>query len=179
MSRTLLYAAGPSGDMVEVAEFANAFRGAMFVWLDFARRRLGVADDAGIGSLLCNMAAMQEVWDLGKAPSVPRHERIVMCSTFDNVACRAEDFPELIAAFRRYTREFGGPFSAHCSLGEQADAIERLPAGTRAIGWQQTSVTSNPWAVPDGDESRPFNIDRDPAPSWLFDLVAQGGPPSC
>lgn len=167
MSCSTLYDVLPSGDVVPVEDFPNAWLGAMAIWRDIPPR-YGLADTTIFGD-------SARVWDLARDPAVCRHHRIVLMATFDNYLCRSADFPELAAAFRAYAREV----SRECHCGAWADAIGRLPADSLGCGWRQTSVIADPWAIwfeEDEDTSRRYNVFRDSGHSWLFDKLREAVP---
>jgi hypothetical protein len=177
MSCTTLYQINPDGDVVAAVDFPNAFRSAIAVWIDLAKRYEVVPPGPeGLGMLLLDDKTIKRLWDLWKDPRLTEDERVVHLSTFDEALCRAEDFPKLIGAFRRY-----GATLPNSSLAEQADAIEKLPPDARGCGWRQTSVAAGNWTVHDDreedDPGRPYNIDRDDDHFWIFESLAEKPPP--
>ena len=99
---------------------------------------------------------MEAIWALADNPEIPRHERIVLFTTFDNALVKREHFREVIDAFRA----FGGV----TSLPEQAEIIEKmlLQDDIIAAGWNQTSVNVDTWDTAGGyneetEEAVPYN----------------------
>ena len=77
MSYTTLYKVTAEGDVEEVEDFRNAFRGAWMVWEQMCKRYL--KQDAIF--LMGSPDKMQAVWDLWKDTDVPLDHRIVLMST--------------------------------------------------------------------------------------------------
>ncbi len=112
----------------------------------------------------------KEIWELADNPKIPRHERIVLFTTFDNALVRREHFQEVIDAFRA----FGGT----TSLPEQAEILEKmlLQESIIAAGWNQTSVNADTWANAGGyneetEEEIPYNCLTGTRHYWIFDEI--------
>ncbi len=162
MSYTELYKVPAKGEIEFCAEFHNASRGAMLVWMN-----LGKAYGTW-GSILM----MRPTWDLHKDSRLPVEYRIVMKVTFDNGMVRRENLPRLIMAIRKYAERFDPG-----TLLEQAEKLEELAQDEScfAVCWNQTSVNADAWWIPDdhpekGDDNwRRYDISRDTGHWFLFD----------
>ena len=172
MSSTIIYTFDKNGTAYLYAIVKNAWRGAMAVWRELEKRHLkpfrtGYSRMAAFW----DENAAKEIWNLASREDIPLHERIVLHTTFDKCLVKAEDIPKVIDAFRK----FGGD----TSLPEQAYILEKLPQGTIAVGWNQTSVTCEDWSNFGGydeenDASIPYNCLTMDKHYWLFDeLEAQ------
>lgn len=166
MSETIIYRFDETGTAHYFASVKNAWRGAMAVWMELEKRHLPPfrTGYSRIAAYYDENAA-KEIWNLANREDIPIHERIVLHTTFDKCLVKAEDIPKVIAAFR----EFGGT----TSLPEQADLLEKLPAGTIAVGWNQTSVTGEDWSNFGGydeenDAGIPYNCLTMDGHYWLF-----------
>lgn len=161
MSRTTLKAAFADGDMINVKEYRNSWRGAVMIWSYLAERYLGEKWYPGSDGL------NRRLWDLAEAERVPFIERVALATTFDRVLVQGAD-RELL---HHCLMAMATLLPAENSLAEQAKDILALAASVRAIGWQQTSVAADFWWV-EGDEEafdgRPYNIDKDSVHWWLF-----------
>lgn len=153
MSYTTLYVVREDGKLEENAAFRNAHRGALLVWIELARKY-------GIDSpemVLLNEAKAREVWGLAKDPRVSEADQIAMKTTFDRVLVVPADFEKVVSALRESAKSLPD----HCSIKDQADAIELLIGDTTvvAVGWNQTSVTQA-WEDYYSDESEDYNLTR-------------------
>lgn len=167
MSYTEMFKVPESGPVQSVAEFKNAFLGAMHVWAEMAETYL--QQDAGHLMFHKNM---QPVWDLWKDKKVPLDFRITMLMTFDNVMARKQIFIRLAEAMVSFANEFGPG-----SLREQADMLRTLVNDDEAyaVCWNQTSVNASPWWVyGDGDEEgRAYDISKDEKHWFLSDALEE------
>lgn len=173
MSSTIIYGFNKKGNAFLLGETRNAWRGGVAIWCELEKRHLppyyGRYDK--IRPISRAMAfsdenAAKEIWNLADRKDIPLHERIVLHTTFDHCLVKAEDVPKVIDAFRK----FGGT----TSLPEQADTLEKLPEGTIAVGWNQTSVVADDWSNKGGydeenDEAIPYNCLTMNEHYWLFD----------
>ena len=153
MSYTTVYAAFSDGDMVELGECHNAWRGAMWIWTELAKRYVPGSGDGG-HLLFGNGYA--DVWKLADGAAITDGEWYALVSTFDGVLVPSELMLRVADALDAF--EPGTD-----NLKSQAEYIRDAHSkGARAIGWLQTSVCCSPWWMPDGDDNdRPYNIDTD------------------
>lgn len=196
MSCTEIYAFDKAGNAGLFGETGNSWRGAMAVWRimearhlpqyipehvkHMSRYRPGMTSaelEGMIGYRPSRISAppgpedpTKEIWELADNPKIPRHERIVLFTTFDNALVRREHFQEVIDAFRA----FGGI----TSLPEQAEILEKmlLQKSIIAAGWNQTSVNGDTWANAGGydeetEEEIPYNCLTGTRHYWIFDEI--------
>lgn len=195
MSCTELYSFDKTGNAHHFGDVRNAWRGAMEVWRIMEERHLpsfvpeyvkffywyhpGISQEEveahlGYKPTRCMPSfgdgenPMHEIWELANNEDVPEFERIVLCTTFDDILVRREQIPMVIDAFRR----FGG----ETSLPEQADVLEKMLADPDiiAVGWNQTSVNGDSWDVMGGydeekEEHIPYNCLSGDRHVWIFD----------
>jgi hypothetical protein len=167
MSYTELFLVPERGEVYCVAEFKNAFRGAMMVWGQMGSYYLA------LGSLeLMLQDNMQRVWNLWKNDCVPLSDRIVMGATFDRVMVRRENIPRLVNAIRDYATRF--------DPGHLLDQVEKLlelanDSECFAVCWNQTSVNADAWYVQtdeldkyDDHIYRMYDVSRDTGHWFLF-----------
>jgi hypothetical protein len=167
MSRTTLYVVRENGDIESHQDFSNAHRGAMLVWIKLGEK-YGIPDPM---MLLLNEEKSKQVWGLAKRSDVSEADQITMKTTFDRVLVASEDFPKLVSAMR----ESAKTLPDHCSISEQADAIEKLIGDTTvvAVGWNQTSVTQA-WEDYYDDAAENYNLTRANKHWYMFrDEVAR------
>lgn len=174
MSYTTIYKVPEKGEIENYAEFKNAWRGALNVWTEMAKRYLGMEMLP-----MFREGGMRPVWDLSEDPEIPENDRIVMASTFDNVMVEREDLPRLVEAYRDFATRFEPG-----SLLEQAEVLEKLAADPTcfAVCWNQTSVNSDTWMKPEGDPDieddyrlRMYDISKDNGHWFLFEDEAAEG----
>lgn len=177
MSSTLIYGFDKGGSAFFLDATQNSWRGGMAIWRELEERHLppyyGKYDKVcPISRMVAfyDESAAKEVWNLANRKDIPIHERIALHTTFDCCLVKAEDIPKVIDAFRK----FGGT----TSLPEQADILEKLPEGTIAVGWNQTSVNSDDWGNKGGydeenDEPIPYNCLTMNEHYWLFDELEE------
>ncbi|MDP0495704.1 MAG: hypothetical protein Q7Q73_05800 [Verrucomicrobiota bacterium JB024] len=147
MSHTTIYFL--SGENTVTEDFRNAFRGAMYVWNDVAKRYCGMERFP-----FFDEDEQMEVWNFNsRHPGrMSRHEEIVLLSTMDHVLAEPARWQEVADAFELYGKEH--PDS---SIAEQSAAIRRVMeseagAAVAGIGWLQTSVCGDtPWMPWDED----------------------------
>lgn len=129
MSTTSIYRLGrePSA----IGEVSNAWRGAMYVWNDIAKRYCGLERFPFFPG-----PDQERVWNAYKNTRMPRHEAIVLLSTMDGATVRGEDLAIVAEAFEKYGAEH-----PNSSLTEQAAVLRRADIRPGdLIAWQQTSV---------------------------------------
>jgi hypothetical protein len=163
MSTTNIYRLGR--DPGEIGETRNAWRGAMYVWTDVAKRYCGMDRFPMFGS---GDEASYRVWHSFKDPRMPQHEKIVLLSTLDNAAAYGRDAKVVAEAFDRYGREH-----PNSSLTEQAEILRTADLQpSDLVAWLQTSVSEfwgSTW-----NEEKEDNDWYDPATgSKHFDIVAE------
>lgn len=196
MSCTEIYAFDKAGNAGLFGETGNSWRGAMAVWRimearhlpqyipehvkHMSRYRPGMTPaelEGMLGYRPSRTSAppgpedpTKEIWELAGNPKIPRHERIVLFTTFDNALVKREHFQEVIDAFRA----FGGI----TSLPEQAEILEKmlLQESIIAAGWNQTSVNADTWANAGGyneeaEEEILYNCLTGTRHYWIFDEI--------
>jgi hypothetical protein len=130
MSTTVIYRLGR--DPGEIGEMRNAWRGAMYVWNDVAKRYCGLD-----GFPIFDDGKRGRVWNSHNNPRMPEHERIVLLSTMDNAGVYGRDAKAVADAFERYGREH-----PHSSLIEQAEILRTADLQPDdLVAWLQTSVS--------------------------------------
>jgi hypothetical protein len=168
MSRTEIYRLGT--DPGEIGSTRNAWRGAMYVWDDIARRYFGLD-----GFPFSDREMKAKIWNAHQHVDLAPHEAIVLLTTMDFATVRARDVWRVVDAFERYGSEH--PDS---SLAEQAQILRgaQFPSASDAVAWLQTSV-SEFWGVTWG-EGEDETIWYDPATGDkhfdVFDHVQEQSP---
>lgn len=128
MSTTSIYCLGRNE---EIGSVKNAWRGAMYVWDDVARRYFKMDSFP-----LMNKEEARKVWNAWKYHQLPRHEIVVLLSTMDQALVKGSGIEELITAFRQYSLEH-----PNSSFAKQAEILEKSNIKPEEfIAWQQTSV---------------------------------------
>lgn len=183
MSYTEIYMFDKMGDANLAGQIQNAWRSAMAIWRIMEERHLPpyvpnyvkrcnwykpnmtnqeIVEKIGYQPSRCaptlgkdGKNPIQEIWDLADSIDVPKHERIVLFTTFGCCLLKKDNIPAVIEAFH----QFGG----ETSLIEQADFLEQLlnDDDCIAVGWNQTSVNADTWGNKyydeDTEESIPYN----------------------
>lgn len=171
MSRTTMYAFPESGPGEKLAEFANAWGSAAYVWSSLSGSYLGG------GAVWMSEAGSRRLWDLAGDEKLQPCERLTLASTFDRWLCGRESFAALAAAYRELVR-LHPPGGAPCHLPAMASLLDDLAAGRkhgldfppRAVGWHQTSVAENLWWVREGEGGgRMYDLSRDSGHHWLHE----------
>lgn len=155
MSCMEVYAVDGDGDVVLLTEFRNAWRGAMLVWHEIAKK-YGVLNEWGYPDI-------EASWKLARTTQLTEPEWCTMVCTFDDVIIPREHFEYVARMFAAF------PFDGH--YRELAKLIPTLGPSIRGLCFNGTSVNENPWWVfgeNEDDEGRPYNIDRD-SKHWFFD----------
>lgn len=130
MSTTTIYRLGR--DPSEIGETRNAWRGAMYVWNDIARRYFGLESFP-----ISDQIAQRKVWNAYDHAELPSHETIVLLTTMDFAVVRGADIPAVTTAFEQYGMEH-----PNSSFREQADILRFADLQPEdLVGWQQTSVS--------------------------------------
>lgn len=165
---TIFFLAGENSLSID---FKNAFRGAMYVWGDIAKRYCGFDRFP-----MFSEEDQSKVWNFGNnnPEKMPRHESIVMASTMDGALLEPTKWKQLVEAFEKYAANH--PDS---SIGNQATAIRKVMESDKAtfvsgIGWRQTSVCGDcRWEPRDEDEEECGTYD--PASNsnhfWIMEQV--------
>lgn len=171
MSRTAIFLLEHGKN--RVLEFSNAWRGAMYVWSDVAKRYCGLKHFP-TGIFDDDEDRQMEVWnyDNRHPGEMAEHEAIVLLSTMDHALLEPDQWERLVEAFEKYGAEHPGS-----SYSEQAAALRDALEGPgedvemTGIGWLQTSVCDTEWLVfgDDEEERRPYNPAQDSGHFWLFE----------
>lgn len=129
MSTTNIFQLG--SEPGEIASIRNAWRGAMYVWTDMAKRYWKLEQFPLFGD-----GEQSKIWNTHKHHKIPEHERIVLLSTMDGAVVFGRDAKTVADAFARYAQEH-----PESSLAEQAEILRtsEVPPND-AFAWQQTSV---------------------------------------
>lgn len=128
MSTTSIFRLGANPE--EIGETRNAWRGAMYVWNDIAKRYFGLETFPMFGP------QQKQVWNAASTRRLPLHEAMVLLSTMDKATIRAEDINDVANLFEVYGREH-----PNSSLSEQASLLRKAQVSSGdLIAWQQTSV---------------------------------------
>lgn len=161
MSTTSIYAVKQDEEPIFIGECRNAFRSAMYVWHDIAKRYFGLDSFP-----MFDEEMQRRVWNAGNEKELTNAELIVLASTMDKATVTKEHISDLLQAFQEYGKEHGSS-----SISEQAELIannlEIIPDGY-SLAWIQTSVCTG-WF-------REFDEDRDEYvcdTSDSFDVIEQ------
>jgi hypothetical protein len=160
MSTTSIYVLGKEPG--EIGECRNAWRGAMYVWNDIAKRY------CDLPSFPFDAPSQNKVWNANQRYIMPEHEQIVLLSTMDNAIVWARDAKTVAEAFAKYGREH--PDS---SLAEQAEILRTAALKPEdALAWQQTSVGEF-WGQSWNDESEDYDYYDPHAGTKHFDVMSE------
>lgn len=194
MSYTTIYAFDAKGNSQSYATFRNSWRFCPVIWKYFedkylpplrpdyipkhiadsdVERFLGYKPSRTLslpkGPNFDDFSDQQEIWNLAGDINIPLNERIVLCSTFDNMIVRIDEVDRVIAAFRE--------FEGETSLGEQADILERIKNEEKyiAVAWHQTNLCESPWCVYDEakEDYNPYNLNSGSKHHFLFDELEE------
>jgi len=163
MSRTEIYVVG---DQVceQVGFTENAWRGAMYVWHDIAKRYFGLA---GFPSF--DESMMHRIWNAGNEKPITLVEKVVLASTMDRVTVKHSDLNRLADLFDEYAKSH-----PNSSIGQQSEIIKAVAASGKYDGlklaWCQTSVCEFHFKPDYDDDDNPsFNSLSD---AWdLFEQI--------
>lgn len=148
----------------KAGETRNAWRGAMYVWSDIAKRYFGLDSFP-----MFDESMMRRIWNAGNEKPLSDAEKIVLASTMDNVVVKVSDKQRLIDAFDEYAK-------AHpdSSIGEQSDLIKEHDVGDNEfIAWCQTTVSEFNFE-PECDEDGEIVSYNDLSNAWdLFEQFDQ------
>lgn len=138
MSTTSIFAVKQGEEPIFIGETRNAFRSAMYVWNDIAKRYFDLENFP-----LFDAEMQRRVWNAGNEKPLTEAELIVLASTMDKAVAAKPGVDKLLGAFKEYGTEH-----EHCSIGEQAELISgnfnKIPDGY-ALAWIQTSVCADGW----------------------------------
>lgn len=133
---------GQPPDVLEIAEFSNAWGSAMFIWDKMCMKLFGRPVS------LFNNSDLRKLWELtrNKSDQLTDFEQLTVLSTFDNGAVRRDQMGALANAFDAFV-QVHPPENQVCSLPAQAVTLRKWAEepGVEFACWQQTSVSDNPW----------------------------------
>ena len=154
MSHTTVCGFPREGEGFVIGEVHNAFRGAMAVWDIIAKEHFGL-ERFPMAPRSTKME--QRIWNTWQDRTLPLYQRVVLASTLDTTLVRYDHIPTLI----EHMFDFDANFSGQTNLAEQALLIEEsaLDENLFAVGWNQTSVCSNPWEIAGYDEDKYHMVD--------------------
>jgi hypothetical protein len=164
MSKTEIYAVKENEDLIFIGECRNAFRGAMYVWNDIAKRYFNLESFPHFDEDM-----QKRVWNAGNENQLTQSEEIVLASTMDRAIVKKENINLLLVALNEY-----GSKHENSSILEQANLIkERLsdiPDGY-SIAWIQTTVCDG-WFREYDEDSDEYVCNM----SGFFDVMDQQEP---
>lgn len=165
MSSTEIYAVTPNSCQ-DIANIRNAWRGAMYVWNDIAKRYFGLQSFPHFDEKMA-----KRIWNAGNEKPLILSERIVLASTMDRVTVKSSDAKRLCDAFDEYA-------AAHpnSSIGEQSEVIKNYQFGDgEKIAWCQTNVCEFQFSPEYDEEENPTYNDL--SSSWdLFEQIDETEP---
>lgn len=167
MSRATLHGFDREGQIYNIADYNNAWYGAIIVWMEMAKK-YGIPNGEEV---IFNNVVAEKVWGLSKDKNTTKADRITMMTTFDRFIVYKQDFPDLIAAMK----ESASWLPAHCHVIKEANDIEKLLSDENitAIAWTQTSV-SDCWGSGEYDENEdqiPYNLNEHNKHYNLFEVL--------
>ncbi len=158
MSYTILHAVPDKGPIQQFAVFQNSHIWARDYWEWLADKYLGMSPIEVMGQ------GAQKVWDLFGDTRVSEAERMCLGATFDWVMVKDSDVAKLIPSFTQI-----GNISQNSRWGEMAGALDRyLGSPYFGVCWTVTSIV-DAWHMPDGDDTRLYDVSRDAKHWFLFD----------
>lgn len=166
MSYTELYRL--SRDPGELAEFQNAWLGAMAIWGDLARRYCGLDMFPMYGP------GQKQVWGLTEDPRLSMAERVTLLSTMDNAAVRGVDALKLADAFEGYSSVASGDnhFGKQAAFIRKAVADGDIQPGDW-LAYNQTSVNCDRWFSAWNDEREDYDYYDPNTGDKHFDVFAE------
>jgi hypothetical protein len=183
MSYTEVYRFKKNGEAQLFDEHRNAHRWAMAIWIIMEELYLPVYIPEWAKGLPASMKkeaysrsggldgdAIKEIWNIYKDPNVPKRDKLVLGSTFDEVIILKENLAELIQAYRDFGKETNGlkikaydnnEWSSGCE--EIANILEEALKDEETIAVAfGISLSSNQWSDGSYDEETeeylPYNI---------------------
>ena len=162
MSSTLIYAVKQDEEPISIGQCRNAFRGAMYVWSDIAKRHFGLESFPHFDEDM-----QRRVWNAGNEKPLTTTEIIVLASTMDKAIVDKAGIDGLLTAFKEY-----GENNENSSISDQAELIEKnlgsIPDGY-SIAWIQTSVCGDRWFGEWDEEKEIYTCDL----SQSFEVMQQ------
>lgn len=147
MSCVEIYGFNKNGIIEEEREVRNAMRGSMLIWQHIEKKYLPSlkplygweSDNYRSRFFTFSSDKLDEFWNLITDKKVSEVDRIVLGSTYDNVLIKKDNIEKLLNAYEK--------FEGESNLKEQILAIKDLFKNRNiiALGYNQTSVNSNPW----------------------------------
>lgn len=169
MSSTELYVITNEKN-VNCTEFKNAFRGAMYVWNDIAKRYAGY--DYFPHS---NEDDQMEVWNYyARHPGIMKdHEIIVLASTMDGAVIESNRWKELVNAFEKYGEEH--PNSNYAEQAKDISGLVQLIGEDNIMyfAWNQTTVCDF-WGmeyIEETDEYEVYDPNEGSRHFWVFEHI--------
>lgn len=165
MSYVTIYGIDSEGDVERYGEAKNNHGYAPLVW-QYLTVQYGI-HPTGKPYDLTPMWNYQPLWDMEKAGKLERLDALLLGSTYDRVWVRRALVPELIEGMRAFHKRYVVPNNFVETISEAADRLTEWLAGNpddRGVAFNMCSADSSFWEVydPEAEESRPYNIDRDP-----------------
>lgn len=157
MSRAILHGFNREGEIYTIAEYNNAWHGAVLVWVNMATK-YGIPNGEAV---IYDENVSKQVWALPKnCKHMTEADRITMMTTFDRFIVYKQDFPALITAMR----ESASWLPEHCHIIKEANDIEKHmnDEDLIAVAWTQTSV-ADCWGsgeFDENEESVPYNLNK-------------------
>lgn len=155
MSTTEIFGIEENGDVIKVGETEDAFRGAMFIWMQLCKRYKagGVMDPSPL-------------WELRGTKRLEENDELVLDTTLDGAVVMKPELPRVLAAFKAFDQTYPGS-----SLPEQAAIIRReILNQSQRIGvcWNQTSGIGHAWEVTESGTASyvPYNVNHQ-SDHWL------------
>lgn len=164
MSTTLIFAVKQDDEPVFIGETRNAFRGAMYVWKDMAKRYFGLG-----GFPHFDEEMQRRIWNAGNEKPLTEAEMIVLASTMDKAIVAKPGIEKLLVAFEEY-----GTAHEQSSISEQAELIrsniDTIQDGY-SLAWIQTSVCGDGWFCEQDEDSEETTCNLEGS----FDVIEQVG----
>jgi hypothetical protein len=156
-----------NGDVVDAAEFQNAWLFQIFVWDALSKKYI---DQEANG-----LSDAPKLWEFaGDGGLLEWFEWNVLAFGYDRALVRADDLPLLVSSLREFNNVYGGESPRnHCR--DVADWLDRNKDAIKGAGIYGTSVAEDFWTVDvDDDEYRPYNVQRDTG-HWFVTLKQPTG----
>ena len=167
MSETIIYAVKQDEEPIFIGECRNAWRGAMYVWNDIAKRYFGLDSFPMLDDDM-----RSKIWNAGDEKSLTDSELIVLASTMDKAVVKKEGISQLLSAFKEY-----GDIHENSSISDQAKLISdeeiNIPDGY-SLAWVQTSVGEG-WFKEYNEETEDYLCNT----AGSFDVIDQTEEAAC
>lgn len=140
------------GELVHLGDLRNAFRGAMWIWTELAKKYF--PDDNTYTAIMGG----NKLWGLINDERLSDTEWYAFVSTFDALIVPNELMDVVADALESFSP---GTENLH---GQAVLLRQAKKDGLRGVCWNQTSVNGDPWRMRDDedeDSERYFNIDTD------------------